>query len=148
MYKHILIAADGSEVANRAVAHGIALASDQNAAVTVVTVTEMWSALRMAERASLHDQDPLSRYEAVAAAAAKTILDRADAAAKLAGVPCKLVHIADQHAVDGIVATAKDGGCDLIVMGSRGHRGLERILVGSRVQEVLSRSDVPVLVAH
>jgi nucleotide-binding universal stress UspA family protein len=51
MYKHILIATDGSELANEAVAHGIALAKEHKAPVTVVTVTEFWSAFGMARKA-------------------------------------------------------------------------------------------------
>lgn len=148
MYKNILIAADGSEVAGRALAHAIALAVDQKAAVTIVTVTEMWSALKMAERARLGDQNALLSYESAAAAAAEAILKKAEEAAKAAGLSCTCVHVADKHAAEGIAATAKERGCDLIVMGSRGHRGLEKILVGSRVQEVLTCCDVPVLVAH
>ena len=48
MYKHILIATDGSELAGRALAHGLALAKELNAPVTVVTVTQPWSAPEMA----------------------------------------------------------------------------------------------------
>jgi nucleotide-binding universal stress UspA family protein len=39
MYKHILIPTDGSELANKAVEHGIALAKAIGARITVVTVT-------------------------------------------------------------------------------------------------------------
>lgn len=148
MYKHILIASDGSEVASRAVAHGMALADEQKATVTVVTVTEMWSAFKMAERAREGRVNPIADYEAIAAAAAKAILARAEETAKSAGVPCNLIHIPDQDAADGIVATAKDKGCDLIVMGSRGLRGIDKILLGSRAQEVLTHSKVPVLIVH
>jgi nucleotide-binding universal stress UspA family protein len=38
MYKHILIATDGSELAGRALAHGLVLAKELKAAVTLVTV--------------------------------------------------------------------------------------------------------------
>mgnify|MGYP001168724793 CR=1 FL=1 len=148
MYKNILIATDGSEVAGRAVAHAIALAADQKAEVTVMTVTEMWSAVRMAERARLGSQNPFGEYESAAAAAARAILTRAEEAAKAAGVSCNSIHVPDQQAADAIAATAKERGCDLIVMGSRGHRGLNKILVGSRVQEVLIHCDVPILVVH
>ena len=48
MYKHILIATDGSELASQAVVHGITLAKKHKAPVTVVTVTELWSAFDMA----------------------------------------------------------------------------------------------------
>ena len=40
------------------------------------------------------------------------------ALAKSQDVPCELVHVQDQHPADGIIATAKDRGCDLIVMAS------------------------------
>ena len=49
MYKHILIATDGSELAGRALAHGLALAKEVKASVTVVTVTQLWSALNGAQ---------------------------------------------------------------------------------------------------
>ncbi len=45
MYKQILIATDGSELADRAVAHGLKLANEVKARVTIVTVTELWAAL-------------------------------------------------------------------------------------------------------
>ena len=40
MYKHILIATDGSELASKAVEHGLRLAKTVGAKATVVTVTE------------------------------------------------------------------------------------------------------------
>src|SRR5581483_6725246 len=43
MYKHILIATDGSELAHKAVVHGIALAKVHKAPVSIVTVTDVWS---------------------------------------------------------------------------------------------------------
>ena len=46
MYKHILIATDGSELGSLSVDHGIALAASIKARVTIVNVTERWSALR------------------------------------------------------------------------------------------------------
>ena len=50
MYKHILIATDGSELATKALEHGLALAKRDNAHVTVVTVTEPWAPLEMAHK--------------------------------------------------------------------------------------------------
>jgi hypothetical protein len=48
VYKHILIATDGSEIATKALEHGLALAKRDNARVTVITVTEPWSAFDIA----------------------------------------------------------------------------------------------------
>ena len=42
MYKHILIATDGSDLAAKAVATGLALAKQLGAKVTAVTATEPW----------------------------------------------------------------------------------------------------------
>ena len=39
MYKHILIPTDGSELSNKAVEHGAALAKAINAKVTIMTVS-------------------------------------------------------------------------------------------------------------
>jgi Universal stress protein family len=45
---------------------------------------------------------------------------------------------------EGIIAAAKDKGCDLIVMASHGRRGAARLLLGSQAYEVLANSSVPV----
>ncbi len=52
----------------------------------------------------------------------------------------------DQNAADGIIATAREEACNLIVMGSYGRRGLSKLLLGSRVAKVLALSSVPILV--
>ena len=45
MYRHLLIATDGSELAGKAVTQGLALAKALGARVTAVTVTEPLTAL-------------------------------------------------------------------------------------------------------
>ena len=47
-----------------------------------------------------------------------------------------------------IVQTAKDKGCDLIVVGSHGRRGLARLLLGSVAKSVLRDAACPVLVVN
>ena len=148
MYKRILIATDGSELASKAVVHGLALAKDLKVPVSIVTVTEMWSSLEVARMARLGNQNPISQYEEMATAAASNILDKAAQIAKSQGVTCELVHVRDQHPAEGIIATAKDKGCDLIVMASHGRRGIDRILLGSQANEVLTHSRVPALIVR
>lgn len=148
MYKHLLIATDGSELADRALAHGLALAKEVRAAVTLVTVTQLWSAFDMAHKAREGNRDPMHQFEEIAATSAKKILDAAAQKAKLAGVACELVHVPDQHPAEGIIEIAEKKGCDLIVMASHGRRGVERLLLGSHVSEVLAHSKVPTLVVR
>jgi nucleotide-binding universal stress UspA family protein len=149
IYKQILIATDGSEVAGRALTHGIALAKELKASVTVVTVTQTWSAAEMALfSAGKANFDPVRQFEDMAAASAKVILDDAARKADVAGLTCGLVHIPDQHPAEGIIAIAEQKSCDLIVMASHGRRAVKRLLLGSQVNEVLAHSKVPVLVVR
>ena len=148
MYRRILIATDGSELANRAVTHGIALAKDLKVPVSVVTVTEAWSAFELARMSRMGSTNPIGRYEDMASAAATNILGKAAEIAKLHAVECELIHVQDQHPAEGIIATAKDKGCDLIVMASHGRRGIDRILLGSQANEVLTLSKVPALIVR
>lgn len=91
MYKHILIATDGSELAGRALAHDLALAKELKATVTLVTVTQPWAAMDMAHDARQGHPDPIHQFENMAAASAKAILDAAAQKANIAGIACGLV---------------------------------------------------------
>src|SRR3954470_9232370 len=148
MYKHILIATDGSELATRALAHGLALAKEVSAPVTMVTVTQPWSAFEMAHKTREGQRDPLHQFDEMAAASAKAILDIAGQKAKVAGVACELVHAPGQYPAEGIIATAEKNGCDLIVMASHGRRAVGRLLLGSQAVEVLAHSKVPALIVR
>ena len=81
-------------------------------------------------------------------AAANNILDKVAQIAKSQGVTCELVHVRDQHPAEAIIATAKDKGCDLIVMASHGLRGIDRLLMGSQANAVLTHSKVPALIVR
>jgi nucleotide-binding universal stress UspA family protein len=148
MYHRILIATDGSELADKALSHGIELARQLKVPICVVTVTPRWSAFELGYSAQLGEPNPLGRYEEMAAAAANNILGRAEQLAKAQGVACELVHVPDQHPAEGIMTAAKDKGCDLIVMASHGYRGLNRLLLGSQAYEVLTHSKVPTLIVR
>jgi len=148
MYKHILIATDGSELATKALEHGLALAKRDNARVTLVTVTEPSSAFDIVQDALQGRPDPIGQFEAALAAAANRILDDATQRANANGVACERVHIKDEHPAEGIVAAAKDGDCDLIVMASHGRRGVSRLLLGSQAYEVLTHCKVPALIVR
>jgi nucleotide-binding universal stress UspA family protein len=145
MYEHILIATDGSELAQKAVEQGIALAKAVGAKVTVVTVTEPWTAVVPGEMGMAF---PIDEYEKGAAENAGAILAAVKREADSSGVACEAVHMADQYPADGIIATAKDKGVDLIVMASHGRRGISRLLIGSQANQVVVHSTVPVLVVR
>lgn len=144
MYKHILIATDGSELAAKAVTSGIELAKRLGAKLTAVTASEPWSAMIMGDPGTTF---PIMEYERMAAENAANILDAVSTLAKSAGVACETVHVMSYPA-DAIIDTAKAKGCDLIVMASHGRRGIARVLLGSEAVNVLTHSTVPVLICR
>ncbi len=143
MYRHILIATDGSDVARKAVQHGLQLAKSCGAKVTGVMATEMWSALDVAGPGGL---TRIEAYEAAASNAAKVVLDGFSQAAKAHEVAAETLHVPDSEPADAIIWSAERLGCDLIVVGSHGRRGIERLLLGSQTQGVITRAKCPVLV--
>jgi len=145
MYKHILIATDGSELADKAVAHGLALASALKTRVTAITVTEPLTAIAPGE---VFMSIPVEEYENGAADVAAKILQPVRDAARHKDVACETVHVANRFPAEGILETAKTKGCDLIVMASHGRRGLTKILLGSQAAKVLTYTAVPVLVCR
>jgi nucleotide-binding universal stress UspA family protein len=145
MYKHLLIATDGSPASAKALAQGLALAKALAARVTVVTVTEPWTE---AAYAVLPTPSLIKAYEKAAAGTAAAILEDVKQAADEMGTACQTCHIKDQHAPGGIIKAAKDGGCDLIIVGSHGHGTLGRLLLGSTSLKVLTFSPVAVLVCR
>ena len=149
MYKHILIATDGSDIAARALDHGLALAKAVGARVTIITVTEP-AAVVGAGYATIAGTivDPLPDLLAAQQEAARSTLKSASDIATRAGVTADTVLINDSYPAEGIVSRAGADGCDLIVMGSHGRRGLGRLLLGSQTSNVLALSKIPVLVTR
>ena len=145
MYKHILIATDGSDLALKAVDQGLALAKALNAKVTAITATEPWTSIASGEMGMAF---PIDEYEKGCAEGAAKILGVVSKQAEKAGVSCQTLHVQDQFAAEGIIETAKSRGCDLIVMASHGRRGLSRLLLGSQANNVVTHSTVPVLICR
>ncbi len=140
MYRHILIPTDGSELAERGVAQGVALAKSLGATVSVIFVVEPFSEMsgRFLEAVATYAE--LRREQATSA------LDQAANAAKTAGVSCETIQVESGYPHQAIIAAAENKGCDLIVMSSHGRSGLSALLIGSVTNKVLAHAKTPVLV--
>jgi nucleotide-binding universal stress UspA family protein len=147
MYQHILIATDGSEVGEKGVEHGIAVAKALGARVTFITVTEPYP-IAGGEFAYVPSDATIATYLSSQQESAQTRLAAAKASADSAGVPAETLHVSDVQPAEAIVDAAKSLNCDLIVMGSHGRRGLGRLLLGSKTYEVVSHGHTPVLVVR
>ena len=142
MYQHILIPTDGSELAEHGVAHGLALAKFLGAKVSIIFVVEPFPEI------TGRYLETLARYVELRKEQATSELDRAAKAAKDAGVPCETIQVENAQPHQGIIATAEDKGCDLIVMSSHGRSGLSALLIGSVTNKVLTHAKTPVLVCQ
>ena len=140
MFKHILVATDGSDLATDAVKQASQLAQTLKAKITIVTVSSMPSMFFGPDVWS-----PIM-YEDIA----KAIVEHSEAtlqkAAKLCTGDVDTVAVENASAADGIVETAERVGSDLIVMGSHGYRGINRLLLGSQASKVLSLAKGAVLI--
>jgi nucleotide-binding universal stress UspA family protein len=143
MYKHILIASDGSDLAQKAVRHGIAFAKEIGAKVTALTVSEPF---HFATFDTAMIEDTSATYKTRIASRVATILGAVATAAKAAEIECATVHVEDEHPYKAIIEQARAKGCDLILMASHGRRGVSALVLGSETVKVLTHSKIPVLV--
>ena len=150
MYANILLSTDGSDVARKGVKHGIALAKALNAKVTVITVTEPLPIYLGTgfDSGWIPSKDEIDSFDAARKKFAGKVLDEARAMAEQTGISAELLHVPNAYPAPAIIETAKSRGCDLIVMGSHGRRGLKKLFLGSQTSEVLVGGSVPVLVVH
>lgn len=145
MYKRILLPTDGTELCERAIRHGIALAKLAQAKVIGVTVT---MPLHSAVPRSFIPKDlaGIIHSETVKIADERLVVIRR--LAEIEGVGSEIFRRSNDHPWEAILQTAKDKQCDLIVMASHGRRGVSAMVLGSETHKVLTHSTLPVLVVQ
>lgn len=144
MFNTILIATDGSDLAEKAVQQGLLLAKDMQATVTVIRATPIprpfiGEGVAVPVPPEVHEQIVRDVNEQFA---------RIRSAASAAGVTCETVHVDADLPWQAILDTAKSKGCDLIVMASHGRSGFAAAILGSETQNVLAKATIPVLVCR
>jgi len=144
MFKHILVPVDGSPTSMQAVSKAAELAKAFGSKVTALYVIDPYPFTGVGADFAYGQ----SQYLSAATAEANTALDAAKGTLQAAGITADAV-IGEGHAVhEGIVRALENTGADLIVMGSHGRRGLEKLMLGSVTQHVLGVAHVPVLVVR
>jgi nucleotide-binding universal stress UspA family protein len=146
MYRHILIATDGSERSQKAVAHGAALAAALNAKVTVLTVSAPLHSMETDPTPVTHIPGSESFVREYLHGQANDFLAAAENIAAEQGVACDVLQVEHEHPYHAILETAQLNHCDLIVMASHGRRGISALILGSETMKVLTHGTIPVLV--
>ena len=145
MYQRILIPTDGSPASDDAIQHGLALAKLAGAHVTFLFAIEnpfttTWSEVGFEDVASIE------RVSGELRALANRALEAAKKLASAESVPSDGIIAEDTRPADAILEAAKTH--DLVVMGTHGRGGLERVLIGSVTERVVRGTQTPVLVIH
>jgi nucleotide-binding universal stress UspA family protein len=134
----ILVAVDGSDHSNRAVRHALDL-MDAGLAGPLHLLNVQPSVRGAVSSFVAKDQiDSYHREEGEKAVAS------AVAIAKKAGVPAE-VHIGVGPHGEVVADFATNLKVALIVVGTRGHTGLAGVLLGSVAQEIIAKTDVPIM---
>lgn len=142
MFKHILIPTDGSELAQMAVRHGLALAKAVGAKVTAMTVQPLLTDFIVeGVTITVSDSDRVNMRNEFSHR-----LDAARNEAKAQGVALETIQVEHREPWRAIIETAAAEGADLIVIASHGRRGVSAFVLGSETQKLLTHSTIPVLV--
>jgi nucleotide-binding universal stress UspA family protein len=146
MFGHILVAVDRTPLSLKAFNNAVAIARRSGARLTALHV--IYGFPYVDAMISAYDAKLIEQWEHTTAAAARklfaTLLNRA----RKAGVKCDVRTVTADRVADAIIDVARRRRCNLIVMGSHGRQGIEKLLLGSEAHKVLTHSDRPVLIVR
>lgn len=145
LFKHILVATDGSELSQDSARHAVSFAQDTGAKITVFYAKPEYPVTYYGEGVLIDTTSP-EKFAELAETQAQEILGVITALCQEANVPCTPVSVTSDIPHEAIIEAATANGCDLIFMASHGRRGLSGLLLGSETRKVLSNSKIPVLV--
>lgn len=142
MFKHILVPLDGSSHSEVAISKAIAMAKAFNSTVTLLSVIDIYAFAGLGVDVAAGQTDYLS----AATAEAKQAVDSALQLFEAEGVAATPSIMEGQAVYKSILASAEACSADLIVMGSHGRKGLEKLVLGSVAGQVLSHTHLPVMI--
>lgn len=145
MYKKILVATDGTKLSKKAVEAASQLAVDFDAVLTIVRVVPPY-AKTFFDGASILSIKEMADIEKDWAAKAQDSLDQLRKTTVAKHISVNTVVTKSSNVSDALLKVAKKSKADLIVMASHGRGGIKRVLLGSETLQVLTHSEIPVLV--
>jgi nucleotide-binding universal stress UspA family protein len=146
MYNKILVPVDGSPASDLGLAEALKVAKLTDAKLRLLHAVDMLTPslsprLNMAMNPAVLEMFRQGGEE---------ILAKARTAVEEAGVPCESVlrDTLTRRVCDLVVDEVTQWGAELIVIGSHGRRGAERLLMGSDAEQIMRLSPVPVLLVR
>ena len=144
MFNHLLVPIDGSPTSELAVEKAIGLAKAFDSKVTAIYVVDPYPFTGVGADFAYGQ----GQYLNAAKAAATEALANARNAMEQAGVRVTTATVESHSPWRGILDAAQAGGADLIVIGSHGRSGIEKLVLGSVAQRVVSHTKLPVLLVR
>jgi nucleotide-binding universal stress UspA family protein len=143
MYQRILVAVDGSEPSNRALSEARRLAAEHRSRLRLIHIVDT-SCLYHGD-----ENDRSGEIEEAWCLAAERLLEEARGRVASSDVEVETAICCShrKRISEEIVENARQWGADLIVLGTHGRRGLNRLLLGSVAEGVIRISPVSVLLA-
>ena len=140
-YKRILVPVDGSATSNKGLDEAAKLARGSGSRVLLLHVVDDLVAFSSPDGAGVNLVLDALR------ASGKSVLAEAAERARRAKLKAEsvLLENATGRVAEAIVDQAKRWRADLIVMGTHGRRGVNRLLLGSSAELVVRNSAIPVL---
>jgi nucleotide-binding universal stress UspA family protein len=145
LIKKILVATDGSNLADKSLDFALDLAKKYSAEITILTVVDLPSNsfwVQGTTFAPISSQKYLEKLEKFH----KKILTEAVKKAKASTQISVTKRLLDGRPAEKIIEVAKEGSFDLIVMGSRGLGGIKEFFLGSVSDRVADEASCPVLI--
>jgi len=141
MYKHILLPLDGSELADQALSHAIALAECFQAELILLRVLKPLAKNLDLPAALVRNAEETTRK------LVREYLEQVAAGVREIGISVRVVTV-DGYPHEEIVRFAETEQVDLIVISTRGQSGLSRWLMGSVADRVARGVSIPVLLVR
>ena len=146
MYKHLVVAIDGSLTSLKALRHAVQIADESQSQITLVNIANPTEYMALAPE-FLQEES----YEATALANAERVLDKAEELAKSLGAKTINRHITvsvkgARDMAQQLVDYADEQTADLLVLGTHGRSGLMHLLMGSFAETVMRQTNLPLLV--
>lgn len=139
----ILLATDGSEEAQQAASLAVAISKGTDSELHVVHIEEVPVLAHAYAMPDLHED-----LQEENAQGAREFLEEQVKRVEEAGASVAESHLRMGYPADQIIHLGEEIGAGLIVIGSRGHGGIRRLLLGSVSETVVRYAHCPVLVAR
>ncbi len=142
MFKKILCPVDFSDTSMNAANNAINFSMEIKAEITFIHIIDIQALQNIGDLSGggINDINLLIEEE-------KPVLSKLKDECDKKGIKVKTV-LTHGEPVNVILETIKEGGHDLIIMGTHGKTGLTRLVLGSIAENVVRKSDIPVLLYH